>query len=69
MLGRPQQDSVDLKASVAIVTGKVKRRGPALPGLTKRILPRSSIAGLCECPETTAVKARGGRVEIELARL
>jgi hypothetical protein len=34
------------KASLATVTGWVKRRGPALPGLTKRILPRLSITGL-----------------------
>jgi hypothetical protein len=53
----------DRKASLATVTGKPKRRGPALPGLTKKISPRFSIAGLCEWPDTTAVKpaAAGSR--------
>jgi hypothetical protein len=36
----------DRKASLATVTGRVKRRGPALPGLMKKILPRLSITGL-----------------------
>ena len=32
----------DREASLATVTGRVKRRGPALPGLTKRILSPAS---------------------------
>ena len=40
---------------MATVVGSLKRRGPALPGLIKRIPRRFSISGLCEWPETTAV--------------
>lgn len=32
----------------ATVVGSENRRGPALPGLTSRRLPRCSITGMCE---------------------
>jgi hypothetical protein len=40
--------TTDRTARVATVTGSPKRRGPALPGLTKRILPCFLMTGLCE---------------------
>src|SRR5216684_4267660 len=52
---------------MATVVGSLKRRGPALPGLIKRIPCRFSISGLCEWPETTAVNpAASGSKGVDL---
>ena len=42
-----------LTVSRATQIGSLNRRGPALPGLTKRTPLLSLISGRCECPLTT----------------
>jgi hypothetical protein len=49
---RAVTDSPSINNSAAAM-GRRNLLGPALPGFTKRIPFRSSMCGLCECPETT----------------
>jgi len=53
--------------SRATVTGSLKRRGPALPGLRKSTRSRDWIEGLCEWPKITAANwtADGSRSSSE----
>jgi hypothetical protein len=60
---------LDLKASVAIVTGNVKRRGSALPGVDEENPAALLDCRLVRVSGNYGGEACGGRVEIELARL